>query len=1356
MSYPVPAPGRFKPLRSGLVELFLYEAQEFPFRDGRLLLRGDNGSGKSKVLALTLPLLLDANLNPARMEPDADPNKRMAWNLLLGDVYDERTGYSWIEFGRIDDEGREHFVTLGLGVKAVQHRGVVRQWWFVTEQRIGHELHLVDRSRTVRTRDRLIEAIGDRGAVFDTAERYRRAVDESLFGLHGRYDALIDLLVHLRQPQLSKRPNEKQLARALSESLAPMPESLIETVAQSYQALEDDERAIQTLRSTAGAVRTFAGEYARYARIAALRATAQPRRAQSDYEGQARRSREATARLERAVEALTRAEDAVDKAENKRAGLDGSREALRERRGSDEIAQYQNARDVADAKRRAALAAEGAAAQALATRNAQQRLLDEARAEAEEERAGVADAHAAAGKHAGIASIDLSPVPDGLDAAVADRIARELDAGVRRRREHVAHLDRVITARDAAAAAHQSARQAVDAAAARRDVEDERMRAAQDAAERAASEWLESASGHLTNARLLRGEGLDEAFEAAGNWAAAPDDAPNPLRQWANVTARARGTELEEKHIAADHELRRLDPFLADLDSEIERLAAGVVRVPPPPATRTADREESAGAAFWECVDPRPRLAAAEAAGIEAALQASGLLDAWVDAAGVAASADGDVLLRPAPQDGSTLADVLLPLEVRGIAADRVDALLRSIALVDDPREGQAAVSTTGAFALGPLVGAWRKPAAEYLGATARERARLARLEEARAEHERLTAERIEWTARVESAQERRTALAEERDGLPVDAPVRRTSDAAAAAAERRAEQDAELGRHRDDLAGAAERLQRAEVVVAEASELTGIDPDALEQVRRALAGLPDAAGRLVERIRRLVRCEERAAERGSALRETEESLARAEAAAQEATAYAVTAEHRRDMLEATVGEEAREIERRLSEVEAQLEQIKFRLGTLRGERDAASTERAVAQHEVETVAGALALATEARDEAAESFRLFAETGLLALAVSELDIPDPATQWAPDPTVRLARRALEALGGQDPSGEEWDAAVGRLRRAFETMQAELSTRGRQSAWDQRHAVTVVTVQHGSEYVVPMQLGEELEAELAERGRLLTAKERAILETHLIDEVGAQLHERVRTAMDQVTSINAELARRPTRSGLKLRIVWEPADGELDREGRALLQQSAAAWSPADRDAIGEYLRARVEDARREDPEASWHERLGRAFDYRAWNTFAVQLHQGRGWRPASGPASSGERVLAGSVPLFAAAASHYASTASPYAPRIVLLDEAFAGVDDRSRANYLGLLAEFDLDVVMTSEREWATYPEIPGIAIANLFRLPGTEAVHVEHWTWDGSSRERLADPGATAIEPAPTAEPDGSALALDFDELS
>jgi hypothetical protein len=76
-----------------LVELFHYDSEEFWFRDGHLLLRGNNGTGKSKVLSLTLPFLLDAQLKSSRIEPDGDPGKKMAWNLLLG-RHDRRMGYA--------------------------------------------------------------------------------------------------------------------------------------------------------------------------------------------------------------------------------------------------------------------------------------------------------------------------------------------------------------------------------------------------------------------------------------------------------------------------------------------------------------------------------------------------------------------------------------------------------------------------------------------------------------------------------------------------------------------------------------------------------------------------------------------------------------------------------------------------------------------------------------------------------------------------------------------------------------------------------------------------------------------------------------------------------------------------------------------------------------------------------------------------------------------------------------------------------------------------------------------------------------------------------------------------------------
>ena len=45
--------------RIGLVDFWYYDEEEFYFSDGRMLLRGANGSGKSVTMQSFIPLLLD-------------------------------------------------------------------------------------------------------------------------------------------------------------------------------------------------------------------------------------------------------------------------------------------------------------------------------------------------------------------------------------------------------------------------------------------------------------------------------------------------------------------------------------------------------------------------------------------------------------------------------------------------------------------------------------------------------------------------------------------------------------------------------------------------------------------------------------------------------------------------------------------------------------------------------------------------------------------------------------------------------------------------------------------------------------------------------------------------------------------------------------------------------------------------------------------------------------------------------------------------------------------------------------------------------------------------------------------------
>src|SRR5262247_3248575 len=281
---PSPQRERWQPLRSGFLNLYRYDREEFHYENGRLLLRGNNGTGKSRVLALQLPFLLDGEVIPQRLEPDADPAKKVEWNLLMG-RYPDRTGYTWIEFGRCDAGGEKHFMTLGCGLNAAEDQSGVRRWFFKTTQRIGIDLELANEANQVLGKDRLREKIGATGEVFEDVGTYRHAVNDALFRLDDyRYASLMNLLIQLRRPQLTRQLDETDLSGALSEALPPVSAAVIATVAEAFRNLESDRNQLESFKTALGAVERFLSGYCRYAEVAAKRRVDRVRAAHYEYE----------------------------------------------------------------------------------------------------------------------------------------------------------------------------------------------------------------------------------------------------------------------------------------------------------------------------------------------------------------------------------------------------------------------------------------------------------------------------------------------------------------------------------------------------------------------------------------------------------------------------------------------------------------------------------------------------------------------------------------------------------------------------------------------------------------------------------------------------------------------------------------------------------------------------------------------------------------------------------------------------------------------------------------------------------------------------------------------------------------
>jgi hypothetical protein len=212
-------------------------------------------------------------------------------------------------------------------------------------------------------------------------------------------------------------------------------------------------------------------------------------------------------------------------------------------------------------------------------------------------------------------------------------------------------------------------------------------------------------------------------------------------------------------------------------------------------------------------------------------------------------------------------------------------------------------------------------------------------------------------------------------------------------------------------------------------------------------------------------------------------------------------------------------------------------------------------------------------------------------------------------------------------------------------------------------------------------------------------------------------------------VNKELAERPTGTGMRLRFGWIVSeDGpSLFQEARQRLMRAPVTWNAGDRELVSAFLHQRLQSERAADPNRTWHEILVIAFDYRAWHRFTVERQQDNRWQRLTkrtfGTGSGGEKALMLTMPQFAAAAAHYRS-ADPACPRLIFLDEAFAGIDNENRGHAMGLLAVFDLDLVMTSEREWGCYSTVQGISIYQISARAGVEAVLATRWIWDGSRR--------------------------------
>lgn len=1369
---PQPSLLRWQPLRLGLVELFHYDSEEFWFRDGHLLLRGNNGTGKSKVLSLTLPLLFDAQIKSSRVEPDGDPGKKMAWNLLLG-RHERRMGYAWIEFARLDENGQAHYLTLGCGLSAAAARAQVDSWFFLLEQaRLGQDLWLMNATRVVLTRERLRDALQSHaGQVFDTAAAYRRAVDERLFHLGPtRYAALMDTLIQLRQPQLSKRPDEANLSNALTEALPPMSADLLADVADALNQMEEYRRELEEYEALERAVGQFNRRYQRYAATQARRQAAGLRSAQTGFDNASRELGEGRAALRKAQEAEEMARASHAGSETALAASRIRLEELHNDPAMTSARQLEQAEREAQRRRQEAEQAQGAqreaqsrldrerqASRARAQRVEQvKRAWTEARAAAvhDAEQAGIATAHAANPLSSSDAGILAALPPLALDTARQD-----LRRAMGTRREQVELLLRRCEETERAAQHHASTQARRDECLYEANAAAERREDADGTVERQSDALVQAWQAHLDGLQQLQicaDTGLLPTLTA---WAASLEGA-NPARAALHAAQQAAAQRLAQRHAALQAQQATIESQRTALASEQARLEQGEDTAPPAPHWHDPEaRKARPGAPLWQLVDFGPDVPDAERAGIEAALQAAGLLDAWIDPEGLLLAADGLPLVHDAhwqlrPPQAHSLAAYLRAAathETLPVVPAVLQKMLEGMACGEhgQPR-AEAWIGTDGRFRLGALAGAWHKPRAEFIGYAARAGARARRLEEIRQGLDALACaqDRLQQDfAHLETDQDQ---AAREWQQAPADDALRAAHAAAAAAAREFQAARQRLEQADQQLRAATERWDTARQALALDAEDLSLPSErpALQATAQALQAYGDTVHALASSVRELRDAMAEQAWQQQREQEAEADAVQAHEQAAERAALSEEASVRFETLRGSIGAEVEELRQRLRAARTAVTDDEASVKKYGEALREAGEARAKAEQKTEDAASKLEERTTTRQAAIAQLQGFAATGLLLTAWPGAELPPLQLPWTIEPALTLARRTEQALADFKADDDTWNRVQSQVSQDYTELNRALAALSHQAQAETSDYGLVVSIVYQNRPERPDQLALRLAGEIAQRRELLTAREREVLENHLQAEIASAVQKLLREAERQINAINAELEKRPTSTGVRFRLQWqtlpEGAEGApvgLEAARRRLLNTSADLWSAEDRRVVGEMLQQRIAAERSRadaDQGGSLQEQLARALDYRRWHRFRVQRWQDGQWRPLAGPASSGERALGLTVPLFAAVSSYYSQADTVHAPRLVLLDEAFAGIDDAARAHCMALIREFDLDFVITSEREWACYAALPGVSIAQLQRREGIDAVHVSRWTWDGRARRREADPDRR-FPPAP-----------------
>ena len=1400
--------------RAGLFNFWYYDEEEFHFAEGKLLLRGSNGSGKSVTMQSLIPVLLDGRKTPDRLDPFGSRARRME-DYLLGEKdvtdLDERTGYLYLEYHR---PGTQEYITTGIGLKA-KRQGTLEFWGFILldNRRIGIDIQLYKTERALDgkpekiplTRRELENRIAEGGEVVKTQKEYLERVNRYLFGFKtvDDYDDLIKLLIQLRSPKLSKDFRPTVVYEILNEALPSLSDDELRPLSDTIENMDQIKSQLDQLQKEEQALKRLLRYYDQYnQKVRAEKAEAFLRTHQRLLQTTKALER---LRLERenAKTDLARQQETETTLKREQQVLDIEREAL----GEHDVFK-------AEKERERLLKEQQKNQEILASKNKQltNNVSKEGALKDQIGQLELKEQHALATIQEELEELDsLAEESAFLNHEVAaEEFNREIDRTFsfalwkKEARDYQSLLEnvmKVLHQESGAKERYQEADLALSETKKAWDEEQYQEKKWADLLQEEQSSWVAQLFEWQPMNQELRFRDIElqtlalraRSFPESVNLSTLRE----PLLQ---ATDRARD-EIRREMLNVKHEQEQV---LKEVKAKSEAIEVWRHRRDPEPARHDLTNQarkilqdnKIPFVSFYSAVEFHDHVSQETRERLESALQEMGILDALILPEQVAGKTSEqeqalqdlpvhDRVLKPAPQIlAHTLADYLYPTPIEGskVQAGDIENILQTILVADGQGEGNTSLNTCGSYRIGALKG--HAPLAEsalYIGKEARRQLRLREIKKLEDEREFLNQQVLEQENRLKSLNQRSDKLEEEYQSFPSEQSMQEAWDIIYKVRQNLEILEKDVQRKNEVLLKALEVWRNLKAQVKELSRTLTLPLDELSYVKAQaeISSYREGLTR-IESLYQQVHSTRR--ERSAVLSHLENTSEVVDELRGEMNELRDQAQTFKDLLiqveqrlQDLGADEIRQrihnVIQRLNALPSEIETCIQQISTLN--RDLKDFDQKMLENEND-----LRLATQLQQGWANVFQAeeTLQTSFDHISEDERDSnsqPNPSTlAGSPLPAshlgilIQTAEGIISVQDSKDAKSPDRETLRERINEAFtremgnlveyrltqntlfETLAGlNLPEEDSPELWlklweelSQKARRVQLMLEYDGKRVNPYYLRAQLEKNMALQRQLLNEKDRELYEEIIMNSVGRIIRGRIQRAEHWVEEMNRLMDERDTSSGLRFRIRWKPRtadhEDEIDTQDLVeLLKSDPRLLKESDMSRITNHFRVKIERAKQQLEVKgfgeSFHQIIKEMLDYRHWFEFRLLFQkEGQIWKELTDRAffqfSGGEKAMAMYIPLFSAAYSRY-SDARIDAPRLISLDEAFAGVDENNIRDMFDLLEKLGFNYIMNSQALWGDYDTVSHLAIAELVRPKNASYVTVIRYSWDGKIRRLI-----------------------------